>query len=915
MKTKLFFVTLLTLGFIGFSVQTEAGSSAWLAEVIEEGKGIDWDSYIQARTIATDSAGTPYIVYGGSRLYLARYNGTEWEHEIVDPELGAGSCASIAVDTNDHVHIVYLGSDDPHYPNLKYATNASGTWVIEVLDEASQGVFEGTSIAVDGSGGVHISCRRYVVMQGGFFLLYLTNASGSWICETIPDSELSTYVDGQATSLVLDSQGYVHISSNLPDAESDSDANPAYISNVSGSWMWEVIDGDINCSDDFAPSIAIDSADVVHVSYGKQGTTLADYELIHASNAGGVWNRETACSVNARVTITSVGVDSSDNVRIFFRSGSSLLNVARSSGGWWSTPYEIDATIIACESSALSMVLDATDRPHVSYQHCSSDDYRHRWFEYATHSGQWVSEEVAYDPARGRQADMAMDSSGGVHTIYCADDNLKHATNASGQWITEVVDVDVPPSASNYDSQVAAVTVDPSDNVHIGYVGSGMLKHAYNSGGSWVIETVDNPGACGSVDISVDTTGFVHLSYNDLTNCLVKYASNKSGEWVRETIGSYGDEESETGISIDSSGHAHVVYYCDSYYPIYNIDATIYDHTLEMRRAHNSSGVWESEVLRRDSFSSYSTANTAYVSSGIDSSDSLHVVYSDDGALRYAKTYGSGRWMKTILRDSGGDHCSLTIDTFDRIHISSGSVAYTTNRSGEWETRIISDPSNERGLGTCIGVSTSNQVHVGYYNSLARSLVVRDLAVDFAASDVRGDNPLSVTFSDLSPGMISSWYWDFGDGGTSPEQNPTHIYSEHGDYTVALTVTGPNGSYTQTKQNYVHVLNHLCTCDLVPDSTTVVKGETLGFDVSVTNNSGGSGTVLLGTKVTMPDGSRTGFVWGPLDVSLHSGQTKSGHKTHTVPVGFDLGIYTYHGYVGKYGTIYDECQFDFEVVP
>lgn len=34
-----------------------------------------------------------------------------------------------------------------------------------------------------------------------------------------------------------------------------------------------------------------------------------------------------------------------------------------------------------------------------------------------------------------------------------------------------------------------------------------------------------------------------------------------------------------------------------------------------------------------------------------------------------------------------------------------------------------------------------------------------------------------------------SWYWDFGDGATSTEQNPTHAYNQEGKYDVLLTVT------------------------------------------------------------------------------------------------------------------------------
>lgn len=55
---------------------------------------------------------------------------------------------------------------------------------------------------------------------------------------------------------------------------------------------------------------------------------------------------------------------------------------------------------------------------------------------------------------------------------------------------------------------------------------------------------------------------------------------------------------------------------------------------------------------------------------------------------------------------------------------------------------------------------------------------------------------LSVQFSDISTsnlGSVGSWAWTFGDGGTSSLQNPTHIYSGTGTYTVTLTITDISG--------------------------------------------------------------------------------------------------------------------------
>jgi PKD repeat protein len=42
-------------------------------------------------------------------------------------------------------------------------------------------------------------------------------------------------------------------------------------------------------------------------------------------------------------------------------------------------------------------------------------------------------------------------------------------------------------------------------------------------------------------------------------------------------------------------------------------------------------------------------------------------------------------------------------------------------------------------------------------------------------------------------GAVASYYWEFGDGSTSEEQNPLYTYNEGGTYTVTLTVTDNDG--------------------------------------------------------------------------------------------------------------------------
>ena len=76
---------------------------------------------------------------------------------------------------------------------------------------------------------------------------------------------------------------------------------------------------------------------------------------------------------------------------------------------------------------------------------------------------------------------------------------------------------------------------------------------------------------------------------------------------------------------------------------------------------------------------------------------------------------------------------------------------------------------------------------------------------DFTGTPTSGAASLSVTFTDSSTNSPTSWAWDFGDGGTSTAQNPTHSYSTSGVFTVALTATNTAGSNTKTRTGYITV--------------------------------------------------------------------------------------------------------------
>ncbi len=103
---------------------------------------------------------------------------------------------------------------------------------------------------------------------------------------------------------------------------------------------------------------------------------------------------------------------------------------------------------------------------------------------------------------------------------------------------------------------------------------------------------------------------------------------------------------------------------------------------------------------------------------------------------------------------------------------------------------------------------------------------------------------------------------------------------------------------------------------MLPDSTTVPRGGTLGYTVTGTNNTNFVQSFKYWTYVILPNSNRypvSGELFGPVTVTLNPGQTRSAHLTHGIPASAPLGTYTYFGNVGPYPFIWDSDSFQFTV--
>lgn len=109
------------------------------------------------------------------------------------------------------------------------------------------------------------------------------------------------------------------------------------------------------------------------------------------------------------------------------------------------------------------------------------------------------------------------------------------------------------------------------------------------------------------------------------------------------------------------------------------------------------------------------------------------------------------------------------------------------------------------------------------------------LAAGFTADSTYSFINETIQFTDLSvvaqgEPAITSWLWDFGDGNTSTDQNPTHAYAQTGAYTVSLTIGNGETTKTFVRDEYISIVERQApTADFSARNTTVSSGTPVRF--------------------------------------------------------------------------------------
>ena len=195
--------------------------------------------------------------------------------------------------------------------------------------------------------------------------------------------------------------------------------------------------------------------------------------------------------------------------------------------------------------------------------------------------------------------------------------------------------------------------------------------------------------------------------------------------------------------------------------------------------------------------------------------------------------------------------------------------------------------------------NTLNKMRIGTYG---RGIwespipVLNSLAADFYSDVTQACTNSTITFTNTSYGSVTTYAWDFGSGAspaTSTSSGPVTVtYTTSGTKTIALTVTGPGGTNTITKTNYITTYAPPSAAGAITGASALCSNSLTGKTYSISAVAGATTyvwTVPTGSTITSGQGTTSinvsfSSIGGTVVVTAMNGSCASATQKLTVSI-------------------------------
>ncbi|GEM_PF-834525 len=225
-----------------------------------------------------------------------------------------------------------------------------------------------------------------------------------------------------------------------------------------------------------------------------------------------------------------------------------------------------------------------------------------------------------------------------------------------------------------------------------------------------------------------------------------------------------------------------------------------------------------------------------------------------------------------------------------------GNVSYEQNPVHNYDKSGVYNVSLTVKLNGASSTATKKiRVYAAKTPSSSTSTKTTELDPAFEFSPTSPEVGMTVQFTDHTTGNPTSWQWDFGDGGTSTQQNPQHQYQSAGTFNVTLTVS--NGMSTKSLTKSISVLPVLNP----------------GFNYTPSVPEAGESIQFTDTSTGNPISWSWSFGDGATSTAQNPSHAYSAAGTYTVTLQVSNGAYTKN--TSKSITVLAPVTVDFTLSP
>lgn len=363
-----------------------------------------------------------------------------------------------------------------------------------------------------------LKTSKIFVIALSFFLLFSLSCVQLVSASTLNVSTIDYgdyyYLNGEV-SIALDSNNSPHIA-----YRTRSTSTVMYTELGSNGWngvsLSQVLNMGIIAPDPSGLSLALDSDGNPHISYYDRWDGNLEY-VWRDSNG---WHHEPVgpgTYMNGPLGgpgwTCSLVLDSANNPHVSFVNVNRAVCYASRINGAWQVQVVSDLSQ-SLFSSYPSLVLDSTGKPCVAFQeqYSSYGEYSSNFMLARFDGTNWIRTSIEYsaDSIIGVSGiSLALDSTGNPHVSYIRDGNLVYAVWSGNGWVKSTL-------ASGGVSGDTRLALDSGDNPHISYIQNSAICYAVVTEGKWSAQRWTFGNAQGYLSMALDSTGIPHIAYMEM---------------------------------------------------------------------------------------------------------------------------------------------------------------------------------------------------------------------------------------------------------------------------------------------------------------------------------------------------------------------------------------------------------------